>query len=35
MPGGSPWNSFLPDIDLPSISLPSLFDEDKDEKKTP
>jgi TolC family type I secretion outer membrane protein len=35
MPGGSPWQSFLPDIDLPSISLPSLFDDDKDEKKTP
>ena len=32
MPGGSPWESFLPDIDLPSISLPSLFD-DEDNKK--
>lgn len=33
MPGGSPLQSLLPDPSLPSISLPSLFGDDKDEKK--
>ena len=28
MPGGSAWRSLLPDIDLPSIPLPSLFGDD-------
>ena len=35
IPGGGPWESLLPDIDMPSMSLPSLFGDDKDEKKTP
>jgi len=33
LPGGSPWGSLVPDIDMPSISLPSLFADDEDEKK--
>lgn len=33
LPGGSPLESLLPDPALPSISLPSLFGDDKDEKK--
>ncbi len=32
MPGGNPWRSLVPDIDVDMPSLPSLFD-DSDEKK--
>ena len=32
MPGGSPWRTFVPDIDVDMPSLPSLFDSEEDKK---